>query len=38
MSSDVGSDGADWAGRLAVLRREMTARGLDGFVVPMADR
>lgn len=38
MSGDGGAGGADWTGRLAALRREMTARGLDGFVVPMADR
>ena len=28
----------DWAGRLAALRGEMAAQGLDGFVVPMADQ
>ncbi len=28
----------DWAGRLAALRGEMSARGLDGFLVGMADQ
>ncbi|MFP6746303.1 MAG: aminopeptidase P family protein [Alphaproteobacteria bacterium] len=30
--------GIDWAGRLAALRGEMAARGLDGFLVGMADQ
>ena len=38
MSGDGGSGGTDWAGRLAALRGELQAQGLDGFVVPMADR
>ena len=32
------SGGEDWAGRLAALRAEIAAQGLDGFVVPMADQ
>ncbi|MBT7664080.1 MAG: aminopeptidase P family protein, partial [Rhodospirillaceae bacterium] len=32
------SGGENWAGRLASLRAEMAAQGLDGFVVPMADQ
>ncbi len=32
------SGNTDWAGRLAALRVEIKARGLDGFVVPMADQ
>ena len=33
-----GGGGVDWAGRLAALRDELAARGLDGFLVPMADQ
>lgn len=36
--ADGGGDGIDWAGRLAALRGELTGRGLDGFLVPMADQ
>ncbi|MDP6875614.1 MAG: aminopeptidase P family N-terminal domain-containing protein, partial [Alphaproteobacteria bacterium] len=28
----------EWAARLASLRAELTLRGLDGFLIPMADQ
>ncbi len=32
------NDRVDWAERLAALRGELKVRGLDGFLVPMADQ
>jgi len=37
-SFDVASEGAATAPRVAALRAELARRGLDGFVVPSADR
>ncbi len=31
-------DKTEWAARLASLRAELTVRGLDGFLIPMADQ